>query len=405
MSLDYYVNISIYLSANDNVGRAIRLADFMMLGKTEYRDVIDQYRAFKAKIALQIEAREAYRKQIGLCDQLIAENENPLGGDDSEDVKNLRAERDNNKNAIAEIDKSIARLKRMANMMKVKLPCATLSGLFGAPRAKENLISHSGYICIDIDDHYVIYVDGKKRSVPQPLYGVPALLSSLPYVLYAAHSCGGVGYFALIPIGKVDEAHPHEWYFECLKHEFEQYGIMIDHACRDITRLRFVSYDDNPIRNPRAVPYIGATRFISANERKQIFEDQKARAEADIQRKSRENSNVDEDWNHAMICIEEIERRRLDYTDDYLTWVMIGFALASGFGEDGRTMFHRISSISSKYNASDADKKYDSCLKRQNPKISIRTLFSMFEHPEQYKEISFMQPLRWYEIVKNNRYK
>ena len=120
MSLDYFVNISIYLSANDNVGRAIRLADFMVLGKTEYRDVIDQYRAFKAKIALQIEAREAYRKQIALCDQLIAENENPLGGDDSEDVKNLRAERDNNKNAIAEIDKSIARLKRMANMMKVK---------------------------------------------------------------------------------------------------------------------------------------------------------------------------------------------------------------------------------------------------------------------------------------------
>ena len=59
MSLDYFVNISIYLSANDNVGRAIRLADFMVLGKTEYRDVIDQYRAFKAKIALQIEAREA----------------------------------------------------------------------------------------------------------------------------------------------------------------------------------------------------------------------------------------------------------------------------------------------------------------------------------------------------------
>ena len=74
----------------------------------------------------------------------------------------------------------------------------------------------------------------------------------------------------------------------------------------------------------------------------------------------------------------QIERKKLILGDDsYDNWLRIGFALADGLKEAGRTYFHRISIFSEKYDVHDCDNQYDKCLNEAPPegRITIDTFF------------------------------
>ena len=64
-----------------------------------------------------------------------------------------------------------------------------------------------------------------------------------------------------------------------------------------------------------------------------------------------------------------------DITADYGNWLKVGFALAGEFGEGGRGYFHDISSLYPGYDQAESDKKYDECLKSNQGKTEISTLF------------------------------
>ena len=75
----------------------------------------------------------------------------------------------------------------------------------------------------------------------------------------------------------------------------------------------------------------------------------------------------------------ELRASGRDITADYGDWLKVGFALASEFGESGRRYFHEISSIYSGYERQECDKKYDQCLKTDNGKTNIATIFYLAE--------------------------
>lgn len=77
--------------------------------------------------------------------------------------------------------------------------------------------------------------------------------------------------------------------------------------------------------------------------------------------------------------IAELRASGRDITADYGDWLKVGFALASEFGESGRRYFHEISSIYSGYERQECDKKYDQCLKTDNGKTNIATIFYLAE--------------------------
>ena len=56
--------------------------------------------------------------------------------------------------------------KKARDILKIQLPQATISGVFKSHRRAENLLKHSGLICIDIDDkdnrHILNFDDLKK---------------------------------------------------------------------------------------------------------------------------------------------------------------------------------------------------------------------------------------------------
>ena len=72
-----------------------------------------------------------------------------------------------------------------------------------------------------------------------------------------------------------------------------------------------------------------------------------------------------------------ITSRGIDITQGYTVWRDLAFALADGLGEQGRTIFHQLSSINASYNHSECDKQYTACLRSHNGGITIKTFYKM----------------------------
>lgn len=94
--------------------------------------------------------------------------------------------------------------------------------------------------------------------------------------------------------------------------------------------------------------------------------------------------------------ISQLKASHTDITSGYTEWLKVGFAIASEFGETGRRYFHDISALYTGYDATECDKKYDECLKSDNGRTNIATLFYLAEQqgvklPHQEQHISHNQ--------------
>lgn len=232
---------------------------------------------------------------------------------------------------------------------KKHLPMMTTSGVFRGRRLAENFAAHNGLICIDIDKDDNIDVsdfDHLKENV----------LCHIKQVAYAARSVGGKGFFVIIPL-KYPNLHKRQ--FEHLQLKFAELGITIDAACKDVSRLRCVSYDEEPYINENAEQYTGVKEVV-----KPIIT---------LKRFLRSSFTDDTDERVYQAC-KEIELRRIDMTDCYEDWIAIGFSLAT-LGESGREYFHIVSRQSTKYKPRETEQKFSSFLRSCSNGYSIGTFF------------------------------
>ena len=230
--------------------------------------------------------------------------------------------------------------------IKMSLPQATISGIFSPTRLADNLVRHSGLICVDIDrkdNEHIANFDTLIEDV----------LSRIEEVAYAAHSVSGKGYFVIIPL-RYPQLHKAQ--FEQLVRVFSDMGINIDRACGDVCRLRCLSYDEHPYINLDVKPFSGIYR----EPKKSRQWCQCGYVESDVEEKV------------ARLC-REIAMRHIDLTANYEDWVKIGAALSS-LGESGRQWFHLCSSQNSGYNSAECDRKFNNLL-RSTRKIGIGTFF------------------------------
>lgn len=244
------------------------------------------------------------------------------------------------------------------NQLKNKIPAVTVSGRFGQHKS-EHLIEASGLICIDID--WKDNVD----IMPQ----VPSILQKLKYVAYCGKSITGDGYFAIIPIENPKYFKQH---FYALEEEMKSYGIVLDKFCKDITRLRFASYDADGYYNPNATTYY----WEFDKEAEVVKKSKKDKAE----RKRKKNESPSSTMTDVEIVSKQLELLKSSSStipDDYDTWFKVGMALNSGLGEDGRTFFHEFSKLSDKYNEDECNTQYDNIISHYdgNSDITLGTLF------------------------------
>lgn len=220
--------------------------------------------------------------------------------------------------------------------LKKQLPAITPSGTFTTRKA-EALVKHSGFIALDFDN-----------CDPQ---AAKKVLADIKNVFYAGLSASGRGCWALIPISDPTN---HRRHFDALRGDFEALGMEIDRACKDVCRLRFFSYDSDPIFNLDAVTY-------------------RKLAPKPIYRRTLQTYCGNDDLERL---IHLIVSNRQDITGDYEDWLKVGSTLASIYGEGGRDKFHALSQFYHKYDPREADRQYTACL-RNNPGYGPAMLFSI----------------------------
>ncbi|TAN17220.1 MAG: hypothetical protein EPN37_07135 [Chitinophagaceae bacterium] len=223
--------------------------------------------------------------------------------------------------------------------MKRHAPLVTISGVFNH-RRDSDLKKHSGLIAIDID-HLNERLEEYRRNLASDRYCF-ALFSSIR----------GNG---LCMIFKIDGARHRDAFTAISAYLLQEYDIVVDSACVNESRARFVSYDPYLIQNDEA----------------QIF---KKYLPKEKKRKLPPPIVVKNDFDEM---VNRMVEQHVNCTDDYRDWLRVCFGIASYFGESGRDYFHRLSSISGKYDSKVCEKIYTRAIRgsgSQN-RSSIATIY------------------------------
>ena len=252
--------------------------------------------------------------------------------------------------------------KSIKDTMKHAIPCATVGGKF-SQRDSEHLIETSGLIGIDID---------LKDNGADVMKRVPSILGKLKYIAYFSKSISGDGYFAII---KLENPNHFKQHFLALEQEMKSYGITLDKSCKDITRLRFASYDEECYYNPDATTYYWEVDTTQPPKvKKQLYI----------------SSSTMSDQERIVNELNFLKSQNIAINDDYDTWFKMGMALNSTFGEEGRELFHQFSQLSNKYDEVECNTQYDNIVSHYDAdsEITLGTLFHIIKEAKDSHVVS-----------------
>lgn len=238
------------------------------------------------------------------------------------------------KEKVEEIRTQLDDKKR--SFLKKNLPSFTISGTF-IERNQDNLIEHSGFICIDVD-----HFNDKKQLLDDPY----------TYILFKSSS--GSGLAVIVKVNKDKHKESFKW---LQNYYYQSYGIVIDSAPQNVASLRFASYDPEIFINEKSK----TSKFTLAKERK-------AHSLPII---------VPGDIVGQMV--NECVGLGINIAPDYESYYKLAYAIADGFGEGGREWFYALCSVSEKYDSRHAEKKYDYALKGNKQGITIGTFYWMLK--------------------------
>lgn len=222
-------------------------------------------------------------------------------------------------------------------MKTMNLPCVTISGVFEDERRAQLVTYKNPVICIDIDDiPDGMTIDDLKKKVFE-----------LPYVFYVGLSARGEGVYALVCYNMKNDF---LGTFNALESDFNDIGIKIDKACKDICRLRFASFDADCMEKSGEVEIYSKVKNV----------DYSSMYESTRVGRPQEPLYVDDYFTYQTIkyLIAYCGYR----ADEYQDWLMDGFRLAT-FGEYGHALFMYLSQVSAGFNASAAERKWSECVR------------------------------------------
>jgi len=236
---------------------------------------------------------------------------------------------------------------------KLQLPAVTLSGTF-TKRNAESIVKHSGLIQVDID--FVPDYEALFKTICNDAY---------TYVCF--RSPGGKGMKVIVKINP--SVTTHLWQFYALEKYYRaSFEIKIDPSCKDIARCMLLSYDPELFCNPFATLY--EAQFNPVAEKRATDSNMIPYKASPANNKKTVES-----------IIEIVQEQNIDITGNYDTWIKIGFALCTAFGEDGREYFHQLSSNYPNYTREETDKRYSKLLRSNNGMTHFGTIvFIAREH-------------------------
>ncbi len=263
----------------------------------------------------------------------------------------------------------------------------TFSGRFNV-RKIDGLVSHSGFMCFDID-----HIDSEVRLQEiKSLLVNDSLLHTV--LLFRSPSGNGLKWVVEVPdkhwltqcqqrtvngqqsyIDIITQNH-RTLYERIREYLLQKYEIVCD-ATSDVARPCYLCYDpdayydeptfrDNPAHKllTSFVSTVGTQRAVSyrSQDRNESIDYRPLSADCRLN-----------NWDTTDHLIRRIESRAVDITGDYLDWVRLGFAFANTFGESGRGFYHRVSQFHPRYDSNQTNRQYDNCLKTNRGLITLGT--------------------------------
>ena len=287
----------------------------------------------------------------------------------------------------------IKELRNESDLMKRRelkelLPAITVSCVC-SERRTEKIYEYTNLICIDID--------GKDNPSISNIEDLKIKLGELPYIMYCGLSASGNGLFCIIPYADPTN---HKNVFEAIKNDFEEMGIIIDKSCGDICRLRFLSHDTQPYVNKHAEVYTSKPKTKS-NAVEYIYKPKQKYKTKPPKPRTLLIPNAIETFllpNNFVLesatpltkkqkverLLNEITRNQVDITYYYDDWIAIGNIIKNMFGEEGRALFHKVSSFYPNYDYDETDREYSAMIIGRYRYNSDR----LFEIAAEYKLIS-----------------
>jgi len=233
--------------------------------------------------------------------------------------------------------------KDKRKFLKDQLPSVTLSGLFSA-RYDKDLLTHSGFIGVDIDD------------LGPNAEAFKDMIADDPYTYAAFVSVSGMGVCVIV---QIEPDRHRDAYLGIAKYYLEKYKQPIDPTGINPSRPRFISYDPHIVWN------------TSSQVFKKYLPKEKKRSMPPVVFVQNEFDDI----------VRQLIERKVQCCESYADWVKICFALCERFGEAGRSYFHALSAVSAKYSPEVCDKQYTVALTHNDAWVGERaTLATIYWH-------------------------
>lgn len=243
---------------------------------------------------------------------------------------------------------------------KIKIPCFTPCGLF-TRRSIDNVEKYNPILCIDID---------YKDNLDVDFDFVFNKLKNNKFIRAMHKSVSGKGYAVYIEVDNTDLTRHGEVYAIVAGQFNKSLGVNVDMACTDISRLRFLSYDEDAFYNGESEILIVELPVVN-----------KPRSSVD-------NMTSDEQRKYTLQALQLALRNSADIADTYDNWLKVVYCISSVFGEDGRSICHEVCAISPKYSYRDTDRLYSKALRRAS-RTSTSTLFYLLKQKGIYHSLKY----------------
>lgn len=256
---------------------------------------------------------------------------------------------------------------------KKKLPAVTFSATFDVKRTGENLKNYNPIIVIDID-----------KLDELQLKNTYEYLNNDEYVISFWRSPSNNGFKGLISIdyqfenSEIDIDTIHKSAFNKLSIYFlEKYNIELDKSGNDITRLCFLSYDNNLILKSKSNKFIITEKEIITSVKSKSKDNNKIAFASNLDalhNPLKKNDTLDRKIMTDIIRF--LNNKKLSITNKYEEWCKVGMAISNSFTYDiGIKYFLKLSALDNeKFNEIDCTNFLINCYETRKGSIKFSSI-------------------------------
>lgn len=272
------------------------------------------------------------------------------------------------KNTIDEIRKICLEKKdgweQKKRELKLTLPCFT-TAINGRTRRVQEDTQYNNILCFDIDE---------KDNADKTINEIREIVKSDKHTLYCSLSTSGKGLYGyFIGNGNIND---YVAQYDAMIGYFRNKGINIDTSCRDITRVRFVSYDDNEYWNTNAEPFTDKTETYKSTNNTHHQNNI-----SNLCANKRRNKLFDEEKEYFLNAMDYIKQNHLNLTENHEESKAVGAEIAYYFDVDGVEYYQTIRKQREGYDQYiSLQKYYNICKWVSNSEYERNGRMQMFRH-------------------------